>query len=119
MASGAVGGGYYYVAYGIFSVPEHVGRVPIGGGPFEVIYDATPAEELGLIAADATGLYLAHGLASAWAISRLPPSAKAKTELQDVVTAIPEAPQDLALGGTSLFYTSHDAVFSAPRSPPK
>ncbi len=114
VASSAVAGGYYYVAYGNFSVPEHVARVPVGGGALEVVYDATPEEELGPIAADKNGLYLAHGLASAWSISFLKaPKAEAHA-LADVVTAIPEAPQALAVDGTDVVYTSHDAIFRVP-----
>lgn len=120
--AGAVGGGYYYLAYGTFALPAHIGRVPIGGGAFETIYDAGE-ELLGPIAADSTGLYVARRLDATWSIAKVVPSAgsaaKAKSETVDVVTDIAPEPQALALLKNDIVYTSFVGVTRVAKAPPK
>lgn len=112
--AGAVGGGYYYLAYGTFALPAHVGRVPIGGGAFETIYDAGD-ELLGPIAADSTGVYVARRADTTWTISKI----VTKTNVVDIVTDIVPEPQALGLLKNEFVYTSFVGVTRAPKAPPK
>lgn len=113
---GAVGGGYYYLAHGDFMIPEHIGRVPVGGGAFEAAYDAGSDEILGPIAADASGLYFArHRDGEAWAIAHL--TAKAKAE--DVLTGIAEEPQGLGARKNDLVFTSYTELTHTPKTATK
>ena len=113
---GAVGGGYYYVKYGgLSSFQDHVGRVPIAGGTFETVYDASPAEMLGPIAADASGLYLVHHT-DAWRIGHFEARGRPLVELDGTLV---RAPQNIALRKKDVAFTFDGEVQFVPKTPVK
>ncbi|CAN5509472.1 hypothetical protein BH09MYX1_BH09MYX1_33290 [soil metagenome] len=119
--TGAVGGGYYYVAYGDFSIPEHIGRVPIAGGAFQVLYDAPPEELLGAITADASGLYVARRAEGGWTISHLVMGSGAtpKLDVTDLIEPMSFTPRSLTARSKDLVFASALGITHAPKTPVK
>jgi len=108
----ALGGGYMY-----YTRNGGIDRVRLTGGTTDHVYTPKDGdfEDLGALAADGEGVYVAHRKNfGAWAVGRVQrPSAK----VEELVEALAVQPSSLAAGKTDVYYTTALGVSHMPKHP--
>ena len=108
----ALGGGYMY-----YTRNGGIDRVRLSGGSPEHVYAPKDGEfdDLGALAADGEGLYLAHRKNfGSWSVARI---VRAGGKVEELVESLVVQPSALAVGKTDVYYTTVGGVSHMPKHP--